>query len=172
MAIHSIIFAWRFPWTKEPGGLQSMGPQKVRHDSATVYRTTKSQTRLSSHTHTHTHPHIRYWESLTVHQHFNLTLMCTYFVYSTQYLLQRNSRERAKDILRCFVLTRDSTDVRRKVCMEEHMCNRACEEKGLLMCPLQCYATAAQGLCLLHCQCLRKLKGVGWICYMKITKER
>ena len=27
MAIHSSIFAWRIPWTEEPGGLQSMGFQ-------------------------------------------------------------------------------------------------------------------------------------------------
>ena len=32
MATHSSIFAWRTPWTEEPGGLQSMGWQKVRHD--------------------------------------------------------------------------------------------------------------------------------------------
>ena len=32
MAPHSSILAWRIPWTEEPGGLQSMGPQKVRHD--------------------------------------------------------------------------------------------------------------------------------------------
>ena len=25
-------FAWRIPWTEEPGGLQSMGWQRVRHD--------------------------------------------------------------------------------------------------------------------------------------------
>ena len=29
---HSRILAWRIPWTKEPGGLQSMGSQRVRHD--------------------------------------------------------------------------------------------------------------------------------------------
>ena len=28
MATHSWILAWRSPWTEEPGGLQSMGPQK------------------------------------------------------------------------------------------------------------------------------------------------
>ena len=28
MAAHSIILAWKIPWTEEPGGLQSMGPQK------------------------------------------------------------------------------------------------------------------------------------------------
>ena len=35
MATHCSILAWRIPWTKEPGGLQSMGPQKVGHDWAT-----------------------------------------------------------------------------------------------------------------------------------------
>ena len=31
MATHSSIFAWRIPWTEEPGGLQSMGLQRVGH---------------------------------------------------------------------------------------------------------------------------------------------
>ena len=31
MATHSSIPAWRIPWTEEPGGLQSMGSQRVRH---------------------------------------------------------------------------------------------------------------------------------------------
>ena len=31
---HSIL-AWRSPWTEEPGGLQSMGPQRARHDLVT-----------------------------------------------------------------------------------------------------------------------------------------
>jgi len=29
---HSSILAWRIPWTEEPGGLQSMVSQGVRHD--------------------------------------------------------------------------------------------------------------------------------------------
>ena len=40
MAVHSSILSWRNPWTEEPGGLQSVGLQRVRHDGA--------------HTHTHT----------------------------------------------------------------------------------------------------------------------
>ena len=32
MATHSSILAWRIPWTKEPGGLQSTGSQRVGHD--------------------------------------------------------------------------------------------------------------------------------------------
>ena len=35
MAIHSSILAWRIPWTVEPGRLQSIGSQRVRHDWAT-----------------------------------------------------------------------------------------------------------------------------------------
>ena len=30
MAAHSNILAWRIPWTEEPGGLQSMGSQRVK----------------------------------------------------------------------------------------------------------------------------------------------
>ena len=32
MATDSSILAWRIPWTEEPGGLQSMGVQRVGHD--------------------------------------------------------------------------------------------------------------------------------------------
>ena len=32
MATHSSVLAWRIPWTEEPGGLQSVGSQRVRHD--------------------------------------------------------------------------------------------------------------------------------------------
>ena len=35
IATHSSILAWRIPWTEEPGGLQSTGSQRVRHDRAT-----------------------------------------------------------------------------------------------------------------------------------------
>ena len=32
MATHASILAWRISWTEEPGGLQSMRSQRVRHD--------------------------------------------------------------------------------------------------------------------------------------------
>ena len=32
MATHSSTLAWKIPWTEEPGRLQSMGSQRVRHD--------------------------------------------------------------------------------------------------------------------------------------------
>ena len=43
MAPHSSILAWEIPRTEEPGGLQSMGSQRVGHDLAT-----KQQTRLTT----------------------------------------------------------------------------------------------------------------------------
>ena len=35
MTAQSSILAWRIPWTEEPGGLQSMGSQRVGHDRVT-----------------------------------------------------------------------------------------------------------------------------------------
>ena len=35
MATHSSILAWKTPWMEDPGGLQSMGSQRVRYDLAT-----------------------------------------------------------------------------------------------------------------------------------------
>ena len=35
MATHSSILAWRIPWIEEPGGLQSMGSQRVEHNWVT-----------------------------------------------------------------------------------------------------------------------------------------
>jgi len=32
MAIHSSISTWKIPWTEEPGGLHSMGSQRVEHN--------------------------------------------------------------------------------------------------------------------------------------------
>jgi len=43
MAAHSSVIAWEIPWTEEPGGLQSMGSQRVRHDLVTKHQ----QRRLS-----------------------------------------------------------------------------------------------------------------------------
>ena len=34
MTTHSGVLAWEIPWTEEPGGLQSMGLHRVRHDLA------------------------------------------------------------------------------------------------------------------------------------------
>ena len=37
MATHSSTLVWRIPWTEEPGGLQSVGSQRVGHDLATEH---------------------------------------------------------------------------------------------------------------------------------------
>ena len=80
MATHSINLAWRIPWTEEPGRLQSMGLQRVRHDWATItqtkirkkenktmvkgdkkkkkqkFRPTHAHMHTRTHTHAYTHP--------------------------------------------------------------------------------------------------------------------
>ena len=43
MATHSSILAWEIPWTEEPGGLQSIGSQSVKHDWATNTHTNHIQ---------------------------------------------------------------------------------------------------------------------------------
>ena len=67
MATHSSILAWRIPWTVEPGGLQSMGSQRVRHDWVT-------------NTHTHTQHHRKNWimTSYNFLSYFCLSI-CFYF---------------------------------------------------------------------------------------------
>ena len=37
MATHSSVLAWRIPWMEEPGGLRSMGSQRVGHDGVTKH---------------------------------------------------------------------------------------------------------------------------------------
>ena len=39
IATHSSTLVWRIPWTKEPGGLQSVQLQRVRHDRVTKHST-------------------------------------------------------------------------------------------------------------------------------------
>ena len=41
MATHSSIFAWETPWLEEPGGLQFMGSQRVKHNLATKKKKNK-----------------------------------------------------------------------------------------------------------------------------------
>ena len=49
MAIHSSTLAWKIPWMEEPGRLQSMGLQRVRHNWATSLTLLWSKARRSEH---------------------------------------------------------------------------------------------------------------------------
>ena len=50
VATHSSVLAWKMPWTEEPGGLQSMVSQKVRHDWSDWARSTmNTQSALDLH---------------------------------------------------------------------------------------------------------------------------
>ena len=46
MATHTSILAWRIPWTEEPGGLPSIGSQRVRQKTNTLYFSGLSQTAM------------------------------------------------------------------------------------------------------------------------------
>ena len=48
MATHSSILVWKIPWPEEPGGLQSVGLQRVGHEWATKHRSIKLLGHLSS----------------------------------------------------------------------------------------------------------------------------
>ena len=56
ISTHSSSLAWEIPWKEEPGGLQSVELERVRHDEHTC---------AGTHTHIHTHTrHPRLWSSL------------------------------------------------------------------------------------------------------------
>ena len=52
MATHSGLFAWEIPWAEEPGRLQSMGSQRVRHDWACKHTCVCVRVRMRTRTHT------------------------------------------------------------------------------------------------------------------------
>ena len=47
MATHSSTLAWKIPWMEEPGGLQSMGSQRIGHDWATSLSLSLCNTSIS-----------------------------------------------------------------------------------------------------------------------------
>ena len=51
LATHSSILAWEIPWAEEPGGLQSMGSQRVRHNCVTNTLLSNDYCRLTSKIH-------------------------------------------------------------------------------------------------------------------------
>ena len=63
MTAHSSILAWGTPWTGEPGRLQSMGLQRVSHETEQL-----------THTHIHTHTHTRTLHYFLKCQIFNKNL--------------------------------------------------------------------------------------------------
>ena len=46
---HSSVLAWRIPWTEEPGGLQSTGSQRARHDLVTEQQQKNNKRQLLWH---------------------------------------------------------------------------------------------------------------------------
>ena len=65
MATHSSILVWRIPWTEEPGGLQSIGSQRVGHDWSDL-----------AHTHTKWKPESEKNPFLLPHLHQKQSVSC------------------------------------------------------------------------------------------------
>ena len=62
MTTDSSILAWRIPWTEEPGGLQFIGSQRLRHDwSDSMHTHARTHTHAHTHTHTQRRDHGRDW---------------------------------------------------------------------------------------------------------------
>ena len=55
MATRSKILAWKFSWTEEPGGLESLGLQRVGHDLVTEYAHMYMDTYIYPYIYAHTH---------------------------------------------------------------------------------------------------------------------
>ena len=49
MVPHSSALAWKIPWTEEPGGLQSMGSLRVRHDFTSTFRFHALEKEMATH---------------------------------------------------------------------------------------------------------------------------
>ena len=47
MATHSSILAWRIPWTEKPGGLQSIGLQRVGNDGSDFSRHARGSSKVT-----------------------------------------------------------------------------------------------------------------------------
>ena len=63
MATHFSILAWRIPWTEDPGGLQSMGSQRVRHNSMTSSTALHINTKVMELSFQIILKHLLYWAS-------------------------------------------------------------------------------------------------------------
>ena len=81
MATYSSILAWKIPWTEEPGGLPSMGSQRVRHDWATEHIHITGNTQVFSHADLSTK-----WEDSIIQNHLYITNTSSYFALKTYFL--------------------------------------------------------------------------------------
>ena len=81
MATHFSILAWRIPWTEEPGGLQSMGSQRVRHNWSNWPHSLSSPLDLR-------HPSFRtaFWDSPVTPENISVFCVVTFCVCRGGYM--------------------------------------------------------------------------------------
>ena len=75
---HSSILAWKIPWTEEPGGLHSMGLQRVIHIHMHIHTHTYTHIYKCIHTHIHMHAHI--------HIHMNTHAHTYTYIYTYMHI--------------------------------------------------------------------------------------
>ena len=87
MATHSRSLAWRFPWTEEPDGLQSIVSQRVGHDWATITHTYIYNRILFSHKNMAMLPFLIPWMDLRALCYVKLVRQRKMLFYSVQFSL-------------------------------------------------------------------------------------
>ena len=86
MATHSSILTLRIPWTEEPGGLQSMGSQRVRHNLATKRKWRKPVTSVAHLYAKHISGHCRAIALLCLRKFHRLSYVNISFTAGASYL--------------------------------------------------------------------------------------
>ena len=66
MATRSTFLAWRIPWMGEPGGLQSMGLQRIGHDQKQLSTGVKKKKNVYTHTHIYIYSQSIEWVQIGV----------------------------------------------------------------------------------------------------------
>ena len=84
MATHSSILVWEIPWTEEPGGLQSMGSQRIGHDLVV-----KQQ-------HIHIYTYIIYDMSYI---YLHVIYIYKHHIYKTPYRKSHTNSEKSKIVI-------------------------------------------------------------------------
>ena len=77
MATHSSILAWRTPWAEEPGRLQSMGSQRVRHNWESL--ACKQAEKSTEPKHFQKSLLIYFWNCIYLHQRWYLLLLSLFW---------------------------------------------------------------------------------------------
>ena len=97
-AIYSNILAWIIPWTEEPGGLQSVASQRVRHDWSYLASKHASEENLQI-------PHPSHYSWFNTHGEFSLDLLWYQYYYSAFSSVQSTSNDGINNLTHLIILS-------------------------------------------------------------------